>query len=396
MPTQPCWLSNASSPLSCGGKLRSAVNLPRPDPPATASGPPEAADRDAEALAAPAQDALAKAPAAPAQDGEQEALAEAAAQAPAVPAQDGEAAGAATQEALVPPPASGPEHFPGAPTLDAEPEVHPSQQSTVAGDPFRLPAAEVDETLADLMALGEGGRNASTGLLSGGGSPPDSIRDTFLDPPVTPGEECEEAARSCAAADTASGLVDSNASSSAFGQHGAAAIVSPRVAASPPAARQPTPRQSPRLSATAIKSGQPSRPSTIAADVPPAKRSRVGAPIVDAFADTLPLGPPSPKQPRLEPAASASEAASASGQVSTPSAVARRPAASDKAAKEKEAREAAREAKKKADEEAKAIAKAKNKAKLALYLQVQQVAKAYKVAKAASVAPAPQPQPENP
>ena len=101
---------------------------------------------------------------------------------------------------------------------------------------------------------------------------------------------------------------------------------------------------------------------------------------VDAFADTLPLGPPSPKQPRLEPAASA---ATASGQVS-PS-VARRPAASDRSAKAKEAREA----KAKEAEEAKAVAKAKNKAKLALYLQVQQVAKAYKAGKAE--APAPQP-----
>ena len=134
----------------------------------------------------------------------------------------------------------------------------------------------------------------------------------------------------------------------------------------------------------AIKSGQPSRPSTIAADVPPAKRSRVDAPVagpVDAFADTLPLGPPSPKQPRLEPAASASE--TASGQVS-PS-VARRPAASDRSAKAKEAREA----KAKEAEEAKAVAKAKNKEKLALYLQVQRVAKAYRAAKAE--APAPQP-----
>ena len=109
------------------------------------------------------------------------------------------------------------------------------------------------------------------------------------------------------------------------------------------------------------------------------------------MADTLPLGPPSPKQPRLEPVASASEtntdtAGPASGQVS-PS-VARRPAASDRAANAKKAREA----KAKEAEEAKAVAKAKNKAKLALYLQAQQVAKAYKAAKAE----APAPQPENP
>ena len=79
--------------------------------------------------------------------------------------------------------ASGQEH----PILDAEEEVHPSQQSTVAGPPLCLPAAEVDETLADLMAIGEGGCNASR----------TSILDTFLDP-VDPAQDADGHSGPCA------------------------------------------------------------------------------------------------------------------------------------------------------------------------------------------------------
>ena len=241
-------------------------------------------------------------------------------------------------------------------------------------------AAEASRTSSP-TCMSQASKASPSVVLSEVANPLD-ILDTLLD--TVAGEEClkecEEAARRVAAADTASGLVDSKASSSAFGQHGAAAIVSPTVAASPPAApnavRRPTLQPG---SATAIKSGRPPRPSTIAdllTPQPAAKRPRV-----NALAALLPLHPPSPKQPRLEPAASASE--TASGQVS-PS-VARRPAASDRSAKAKEAREA----KAKEAAEAKAVAKAKNTTKLALYLQAQQVAKAYKAGKAE--APAPQP-----
>ena len=177
-------------------------------------------------------------------------------------AQDDEAAASATQEALAPPPASGLEQVVTPTLANAEPEVQPSQDSTVPGEPFRLPPAEDDETLEKLMALGasiaqataeinaeaaEASRTSSPTCMSQASkaSPsvvlsevanPLDILDTLLD--TVAGEEClkecEEAARRVAAADTASGLVDSKASSSAFGQHGAAAIVSPTVAASPP------------------------------------------------------------------------------------------------------------------------------------------------------------------